>query len=329
MAFIFGKSKLKPAEVLKSTKENLQKIESANDPKKYSEELTRNLAAMKLVLYGDADNEPVTEMVAQLSQEIYNTDILIPMVQQLGKLEFEAKKDVTQVFSHLLRRQLGTRHPTVEYLCTKEQVLFDLIKGYENPDVALTAGMILRECLRHEPLTKIILHNDIFYNFFDYVEMNTFDVAADAFSTFKDVLTKHKSLVAEFLEANYDKFFTKYVVLLNSTNYVTKRQSLKLLGELLLDRSNFNVMTTYISNPENLKLMMNLLRDKSKNIQFEAFHVFKVFVANPNKTKAVLDLLIRNKEKLVTFLGTFHSDRQDDEQFTDEKAFLIKQIQDM
>ena len=87
--------------------------------------------------------------------------------------------------------------------------------------------MILRECLRHEPLTKIILHNDIFYNFFDYVEMNTFDVAADAFSTFKDVLTKHKSLVAEFLEANYDKFFTKYVVLLNSTNYVTKRQSLK------------------------------------------------------------------------------------------------------
>jgi len=34
MAFIFGKSKLKPAEVLKSTKENLQKIESANDPKK-------------------------------------------------------------------------------------------------------------------------------------------------------------------------------------------------------------------------------------------------------------------------------------------------------
>lgn len=35
-------------------------------------------------------------------------------------------------------------------------------------------------------------------------------------------------------------------------------------------------MTKYISKPENLKLMMNLLRDKSRNIQFEAFHVFKV-----------------------------------------------------
>ena len=35
-------------------------------------------------------------------------------------------------------------------------------------------------------------------------------------------------------------------------------------------------MTRYIASESNLKMMMNLLRDKSKNIQFEAFHVFKV-----------------------------------------------------
>lgn len=35
-------------------------------------------------------------------------------------------------------------------------------------------------------------------------------------------------------------------------------------------------MTKYISNPDNLKLMMNMLKEKSRNIQFEAFHVFKV-----------------------------------------------------
>jgi calcium binding protein 39 len=51
---------------------------------------------------------------------------------------------------------------------------------------------------------------------------------------------------------------------------------LQLLGELLLDRHNFTIMTRYISNPENLKLMMTMLRDKSRNITFEAFHVFKV-----------------------------------------------------
>ena len=62
---------------------------------------------------------------------------------------------------------------------------------------------------------------------------------------------------------------------------MTKRQSLKLLGEILLDRANFNVMTKYIANEANLKMMMNLLRDKSKNIQFEAFHVFKVGFSLP------------------------------------------------
>ncbi len=68
-------------------------------------------------------------------------------------------------------------------------------------------------------------------------------------------------------------------------------------------------MTKYISDPENLKLMMNLLRHKSRNIQFEAFHVFKVFVANPNKPRAIIDILQKNKERLITFLGNFHNDR--------------------
>lgn len=57
----------------------------------------------------------------------------------------------------------------------------------------------------------------------------------------QELLTRHKPLCAEFLEINYDKVFTHYQQLLNSENYVTRRQSLKLLGELLLDRHNFTV----------------------------------------------------------------------------------------
>lgn len=97
----------------------------------------------------------------------------------------------------------------------------------------------------------------------------------------QDLITKHKALCAEFLERNYDRFFERYQNLLLSENYVVRRQSLKLLVELLLDRHNFNVMQRYISNPDNLKLLMNMLKEKSRNIQFEAFHVFKVsFLVN-------------------------------------------------
>ena len=179
-----------------------------------------------------------------------------------------------------MRRQVGTKFPTADYVAGKPEILKILISGYENQDVALNCGMILRESVRHEILAKIILDSDCFWDFFGFVELSTFDVASDAFATFKDCLTKHKSLVANFLDQRYDEFFSKYIVLLNSTNYVTKRQSLKLLSELLLDRSNYSVMTKFISNPDNLKLMMNLLREKSRNIQFEAFHVFKVLFDN-------------------------------------------------
>ena len=55
----------------------------------------------------------------------------------------------------------------------------------------------------------------------------------------------------------------------------------------------------------------------------------QVFVANPNKPKAILDILLRNKEKLVEFLSKFHTDRSEDEQFNDEKAYLIKQIKEL
>jgi calcium binding protein 39 len=74
------------------------------------------------------DSDPVPELVAQLAQEIYKSDLLVLMVQTISKLEFEARKDVTQIFNNLLRRQLGTRFPTVEYICTKEYILHSLIE---------------------------------------------------------------------------------------------------------------------------------------------------------------------------------------------------------
>ena len=83
--------------------------------------------------------------------------------------------------------------------------IFSLQSSYDNPDVALNCGMMLRECVRHEPLAKIVLHSEEFYKLFSYVEVSTFDIASDAFATFKDLLTRHKILCAQFLEKNYDK----------------------------------------------------------------------------------------------------------------------------
>lgn len=91
-----------------------------------------------------------------------------------------------------------TRYPTVEYLAQKGEILLVLTKGlvylvkfwaltgsYENHEVALNCGTVLREAFKHEQLAKIVLYSPVFWSFFDYVETGVFDVAGDAFSTFK------------------------------------------------------------------------------------------------------------------------------------------------
>lgn len=83
--------------------------------------------------------------------------------------------------------------------------------------------------------------------------------------------------MAGYLQTNFDMFFSRYnTILIQSESYVTKRQSIKLLGEILLDRANYNVMTQYVDSGEHLKIVMKLLRDDRRMINYEGFHVFKV-----------------------------------------------------
>ena len=82
------------------------------------------------------------------------------LLLNVHRLDFESRKDVVQIFNNLLRRQIGARFPTVEYLCSKPEVLFAAFDGYANEEIALNTGMILREMLRHEPLAKILLYSE-------------------------------------------------------------------------------------------------------------------------------------------------------------------------
>jgi len=291
------------------------------------EELSRNFVSLKQVLYGDGENEPKKNDVQDVAKEVYSTHFLLFLVSHLEFMEFEARRDAMQVFNNLIKLQMNGRYTTVDYICNNPQILYILLHGYEK-DTSILSGNMLRECIKHEILARKMLSSEQdFFDLFVYVDLPNFDVASDAFLTFRELLSRHKTLVAEFLDSNYDVFIDKYRSLLSS-KYVTRRQSLKLLGEILLDRSNFKIMKRFINNTDNLKLIMNLLLDKHKNIQFEAFHVFKIFVANPHKGAEVKKILFMNKVKLVKYLNKFNKDSTDD-QFMEEKALLISEIEKM
>lgn len=139
---------------------------------------------------------------------------------------------------------------------------------------------------------------------------------------------------ASFLNREYESLFIKRfnIKLLSAqhANYITRRVSLQILSTVLLTRTNYNVMIKYISNRSNLKTIMMLLRDSSAHITLEAFNVFKIFVANPDKPVEIVRILAENKVKLLKYLTGLHQEKEKiDGQFKDEKALVIATLQQL
>ncbi|KAE9453189.1 hypothetical protein C3L33_14906, partial [Rhododendron williamsianum] len=300
------------------------------------EEVEKNFLAMRVMLCGDGEVEPNLDQVSQLALEICKEDVLALFIHKLPILGWEARKDLVHCWSMLLKQQVGSTCCCVEYIENHLELLDFLVVC-----VVFHTFMVLFRYLLESPSFEL---------FFKYVELPNFDIASDAFSTFKDLLTKHEDAVSEYLTAHYDEFFEEYEKLLSSSNYVTRRQSLKLLSEFLLETPNSHIMKRYIVEVRYLKVMMTLLKDSSKNIQISAFHIFKVFVANPNKPRDIKVILAKNHERLLALLhnlspgkgkstlimsfaanySLFSTSRMagaDDDQFEEEKELIIKEIE--
>ncbi|KAM7525283.1 hypothetical protein LguiA_015185 [Lonicera macranthoides] len=326
------KSKPKtPADLVRQTRDLLiiaDRNPTNRDTKREDKmlELSKVIRELKSILYGNSESEPVSEACAQLTQEFFKENTLRLLIVCLPKLNLEARKDATQVVANLQRQQVQSRLIACDYLEANLDIMDILVLGYQNPEMALHYGTMLRECIRHQSIARYVLESEHVKKFFDYIQLPNFDIAADAAATFKELLTRHKSTVAEFLSKNYDWFFAEYnSKLLESANYITRRQAIKLLGDMLLDRSNSAVMMRYVSSRDNLRILMNLLRESSKSIQIEAFHVFKLFAANQNKPADIVSILVANRSKLLRLFADFKTDKED-EQFEADKAQVVKEI---
>ncbi|KAG2554407.1 hypothetical protein PVAP13_9KG611300 [Panicum virgatum] len=244
-------------------------------------ELTKSIKEMKVILYGNGEEDPCDEACKQLTKEFFkkNVDIFRQLVVCLPHLDLETQKDVTQVIANLQRQKVDSRLVASEYLEANSDLLDILMSRY-------------------------VLESQHFRSFFDYIQFPDFNVQSDVFKTFKELMTRHKSTVAEFFSKNYDW----------------------LLRDILLERSNAAVMARYVSSKDHLIILMNLLRDQSKAIQVEAFHVFKLFVVNKEKPSEITCILHANRNKLLRFLKDFSAVDKDDKKFEADKARVISEI---
>ena len=202
---------------------------------------------------------PSPEYVSQLISEFTNTqkfpNFLFNLIRALELVGFESKKEIAAIFGAMVRPErpdagsanIVTRtNPVVSYIADDPRILKQLIDNYNSQknDVALNSGTILRDCIKNQNLAHIVLHKH-YQQFFDYANLASFDILSDAFSTFRELMTRHKPMVKKFLEQHYEAFFKEYnEKLIKSDNYVTKRQSIKLISEVLLG-TGFNMCDTF------------------------------------------------------------------------------------
>ncbi|KAL7067929.1 hypothetical protein ACR3K2_18380 [Cryptosporidium serpentis] len=179
-------------------------------------------------------------------------------------------------------------------------------------------------------LKSIIYNNQIFYRLIKLSGSNCFDIASDSISTLRCYLFISPHLTNEFITINQDKFFSYYFsYLIQSSDYVPKRQGLRLLNQLLSLPEMSKLMTQFASNYKYLKVFMILLISELPSISFESFHLFKLFVANPNKSHNIHKILYINKEKLISFLTQFQNNRNNDIEFLSDKHSLIAKLQEL
>ncbi|KAH6822698.1 Mo25 family protein [Perilla frutescens var. hirtella] len=323
-----------PLEIVRDARRLLSYVDSEpeDDSSKRNEKLAQldaDIRELKSILYGIEESEPVAEACAQVTQELFTDDTVRLLIVCLPKINFETRKDATRIIANLQRQIVQSRLIASQYLLENLDLLDIMINGYNDPTIALHYGGMLRECIRHQVVASYILKSAHMKKFFDYIQLPNFDVASDAAATFKELMTRHKSTVAEFLTENHSWFFAEFnSKMLESPNYMTRRYAVKLLGDILLDRSNSEAMVRYVSSLDNMRVLMNLLRETHKCIQIDAFHVFKLFVANQNKPTDITNILCANRAKLVRFFDGFNTDKED-EMFEADKAQVVKEIKEL
>lgn len=163
--------------------------------------------------HGLLEIEVSSEQVQALVQATLQEDLLYDLACLIDRLPFEARKDVQTIFSQILRfKNSGTGQgdpPVISYIVhNRPEVIIELCKGYRYSHSAMPCGTILREALKYDVVAAIILYdqseegepairlsevkpgtpqdgNGVFWKFFEWIDRGSFELSADAFTTFR------------------------------------------------------------------------------------------------------------------------------------------------
>ena len=340
--FLKNKSRLKPSDVLRKLSVELKGLRgevgkqsclSISDEE--CNELENYLAA---ACSGTTANvyvkkQPKNEEVDKCLTMAGSTEIMLHIAQKIAFLTAETRRIVSAIWGYLLKMEhpKSFQRPMVEYLLKNPEAVNALFGSYgrNTNGIDVIIGVMIRDATRFQKVIEHVFKRKLVLALFPVLTSANFDVSSDAFQTLKEILVNHKDVSAPWLSQNFDIFFDEYMRLVENASadeYVTVRQSLGILSSILLDRQFMDVMIQFVNKEEFLKPILILMNNKSKVVQFEAFHIFKIFAANPNKTPNIMRILIQNHDRIMKILDHIEKDRSEDVEFTQDKAAVVRKL---
>jgi calcium binding protein 39 len=190
----------------------------------------------KAMLTTAPETEASPDQVYALVTGMIQEDLLYLLAVNLWRLPFESRKDTQVIFSYVLRFRPPTASPKSDPLAlsyvinNRPEVLVELCNGYEHKESATPAGTVLREVLKSDAAAAILLYDDpsedgtsspkgltginpelkqsgrgVFWKFFKWIDQGSFEVGADAFTTFRVSLARRSSSTSNGCPGTFDE----------------------------------------------------------------------------------------------------------------------------
>lgn len=249
--------------------------------------------------------------------------LAVVIVRGLAKLDFETGKQLLALLTSFINVSPRLQSSLLSSL---SDFLPALLSGYGDSKLYIICGQFFRELLQYPALTEAILSVQTLRNLVIYCKSPQFEVSADAFESFKVLITCEFPFLPLFLASNYSEIEPIFEDLRRSDNYFLKRQTLSLTFTLLEQPRNRQFCSMYVLDPEHTKNAMTTFKsDSSRQVKMESFYVFSAILHGQlqesreiQMQSASLKIIRKNKERLISFVLEFG------QEIEEEKFHIVK-----
>uniref|UniRef100_A0A7S3PIF8 SPIN90/Ldb17 leucine-rich domain-containing protein n=1 Tax=Aplanochytrium stocchinoi TaxID=215587 RepID=A0A7S3PIF8_9STRA len=253
-------------------------------------------------------------------------DLPLKCFQCFALVDNATSEVISEMFSYVFQLQEALSPPVVKYVNTRAKELAEALSVVLRANnMSLHTSAIFRNTIMHECVYRECLCEDL--RIIKHLIAHCVETQnPHSFGILEMILMRDRNAVSALLQENDNApmFFQKYVRLFECKDYHLLARIVRILADMLLDKQNLYVSKMFIGEGEYLLLVLRLLLIPDKIVNLEAFHVLKVFVANPEMKNEVAHTLMSNSEGLILYIKELLRDDEQDDVTLAERDLIIR-----